>query len=191
MVVVAARAVTVYGFGAFARLFRAGPPLSWQHVLVWGGLRGTIALALVLSVPAAASGRSELVTVTFGVVLLSLLVQGLTIPWLTRRLGLAGESRSAGERDREVLLDGFVRAHEELVRLEDAGVVGRVERRDLERAIDDGEMSVLEGLPPLVDEPLRGEAGLPVERIGELVAQRRRVDALLHGGRSPAGPPRL
>ena len=92
-------------------------------------------------------------TVTFGVVLLSLLVQGLTIPWLTRRLGLAGEARSAGERDREVLLDGFVRAHEELVRLEDAGVVGRVERRDLERAIDAGETSVLEGLPPLVDEP--------------------------------------
>jgi CPA1 family monovalent cation:H+ antiporter len=182
VVVIAARAVTVYGFGAFARMFRAGPPLSWQHVLVWGGLRGTIALALVLSVPAATAGRSELVTVTFGVVLLSLLAQGLTIPWLTRRLGLAGEARSAGERDREVLLDGFVRAHEELVRLEDAGVVGRVERRDLERAIDAGETSVLEGLPPLVDEPERGEAGLLVERIGELVAQRRRVDALLHGG---------
>ena len=113
-VVVAARAVTVYGLGGLARLFHRGPPLRWQHVLVWGGLRGTIALALVLSVPANAAGRSELVTLTFGVVLLSLLVQGLTIPWLTRRLGLAGEARSAGERDREVLLDGFVRAHEEL-----------------------------------------------------------------------------
>ena len=33
-----------------------------------------------------------------------------------------------------------------------------------------------------MDEPERGEAGLLVERIGELVAQRRRVDALLHGG---------
>lgn len=187
VVVIAARAVTVYGFGAIARMFGAGPPIRWQHVLVWGGLRGTIALALVLSVPAAATGRSELVTVTFGVVLLSLLVQGLTIPWLTRRLGLAGEARSAGERDREVLLDGFVRAHEELVRLEDAGVVGRVERRDLERVIDAGETSVFEGLPPLVDEPIRGEDGLLVERIGALVAQRRRVDALLHGGAVTAG----
>ena len=43
-------------------------------------------------------------------------------------------------------------------------------------------MSVFEGLPPLVDEPVRGEDGVLVERIGELVAQRRRVDALLHGG---------
>ncbi len=131
-VVVAARAVTVYGFGALARPFGAGPPLRWQHLLVWGGLRGTIALALVLSVPAAASGRPELVTVTFGVVLLSLLLQGLTMPWLTRRLGLAGQSGTASEKEREMLLDGFVRAHEELVRLENAGVVGRVRRRDLE-----------------------------------------------------------
>jgi CPA1 family monovalent cation:H+ antiporter len=181
-VVVAARAVTVYGIGAFARLFGAGLPLRWEHVLVWGGLRGTIALALVLSVPAAATGRSELVTVTFGVVLLSLLVQGLTIPWLTRRLGLAGEMRSASYRDREVLLDGFVRAHEELVSLEDAGVVGPVERRHLESVIDAGETSVLEGLPPLEEEPGRGEDDRLVERIGVLVAQRRRVGALRRAG---------
>ncbi len=181
-VVVAARAVTVYGFGAFARLFGAGLPFRWEHVLVWGGLRGTIALALVLSVPAAAAGRSELVTVTFGVVLLSLLVQGLTIPWLTRRLGLAGERRSASYRDREVLLDGFVRAHEELVSLEDAGVVGPVERLHLERVIDAGETSVLEGLPPLEEEPERGEDDGLVERIGVLVAQRRRVGALRRAG---------
>ena len=180
-VVVAARAVTVYGLGGLALLFHRGPPLRWQHVLVWGGLRGTIALALVLSVPAAATGRSELVTLTFGVVLLSLLVQGLTIPWLTRRLGLAGEARHANEREREVLLDGFVRAHEELVRLEEAGVVGHVQRRDLERVIDAGENSVFEGLPPLSDEPVRGQDDHLIERIGQLVAQRRRVDALRHG----------
>ncbi len=182
VVVVAARAVTVYGFGAFARLFGAGLPFRWEHVLVWGGLRGTIALALVLSVPAAAAGRSELVTVTFGVVLLSLLVQGLTMPWLTRRLGLAGERQSASYRDREVLLDGFVRAHEELVSLEDAGVVGPVERRHLERVIDAGETSVLEGLPPLEEEPERGEDDRLVERIGVLVAQRRGAGALRRAG---------
>jgi CPA1 family monovalent cation:H+ antiporter len=181
-VVLAARAVTVYGFGLIARVFHAGPPLSWQHVLVWGGLRGTIALALVLSVPAALAGRADLVTVTFGVVLLSLLVQGLTIPLLARRLGLAGALDKADEREREVLLDGFVRAHEELDRLEDAGVVGRVRRRDLEEVLDAGESSVLEGLPPLADEPGEGQDDLLVERIGELVAQRRSLEALRHGG---------
>ena len=181
-VVVAARAVTVYAFGALARLFGAGLPFRWEHVLVWGGLRGTIALALVLSVPVAAAGRSELVTVTFGVVLLSLLVQGLTMPWLTRRLGLAGERRSASYRDREVLLDGFVRAHEELVSLEEAGVVGPLERRHLERVIEAGESSVFEGLPALEEEPERGQDDLLVDRIGALVAQHRRAGALRQAG---------
>ena len=182
VVVLVARAVTVYGFGLIARAFGAGPPVSWQHILVWGGLRGTIALALVLSVPAAMAGRQDLVTVTFGVVLLSLLLQGLTLPWLTRRLGLAGQSGGVVEREREVLLDGFVRAHEQLDRLEDAGVVGRLRRRDLERLLDEGESSLLEGLPPLQDEPAAGEADRIVERIGELVAQRRRLDALRRAG---------
>ncbi|HTX68904.1 MAG TPA: sodium:proton antiporter [Thermoleophilia bacterium] len=182
VVVLVARAVTVYGFGLISRAFGAGPPLSWQHVLVWGGLRGTIALALVLSVPLTLAGRADLVTVTFGVVLLSLLVQGLTIPWLTRRLGLAGDAGKASEREREALLDGFVRAHEELDKLEDAGVVGHVRRRDLEAVLDGGESSVLEGLPPLDDEPAAGDGDRIVERIGELVAQRRSLDALRHGG---------
>ncbi len=181
VVVVAARAVTVYGFGILARLFRAGPPLRWQHVLVWGGLRGTIALALVLSVPAAMAGRSDLVTVTFGVVLLSLLLQGLTIPWVTRRLGLAGEAGGANERQREVLLDGFVRAHEDLDRLEEAGVVGRGRRLDLEHAIDAGESDLLKGLPPLDDEPAAGDDDRLGERIGERVAQRRQLHALRRG----------
>lgn len=181
-VVVGARAVTVYGLGAVSRLLGPGMPASWQHVMVWGGLRGTIALALVLSVPAAASGREELVTLTFGVVLASLLIQGLSIPWLTRRLGLAGEAGKADAKGREVLLDGFVRAHEELVKLEEAGVVGPVHRRHLEQVLDAGETSVLEPLPPLADEPASGEPGRLVERIGELVAQRRRLDALCLGG---------
>jgi len=182
LVVLAARAVTVYGFGLIGRAFGAGPPLDWQHVLVWGGLRGTIALALVLSVPATLAGRPDLVTVTFGVVLLSLLVQGLTIPLVVRRLGLTGQAGKANEREREVLLDGFVRAHEELDRLENAGVVGRVRRRDLETVLDAGESSVLEGLPPLADEPADGEGDRLVERIGDLVAQRRSLDALRSGG---------
>ena len=121
VVVVLARAVVVYGYGVVSRLFGGGLPLRWQHVLVWGGLRGTIALALVLSVPAAVSGRAVLEVLTFGVVLLSLLVQGLTMPPLTRRLGLAGEEQLESARRREVLLEGFVRAHEELDQLQQAG----------------------------------------------------------------------
>ncbi len=55
------------------------------RVLTWGGLRGGISVALVLSLPAGAE-RDLLVTVTYAVVLFSLVVQGLTVGGLARRL---------------------------------------------------------------------------------------------------------
>jgi len=56
-------------------------------VLFWGGLRGALALALALSLPADLADRNTITTVTFAVVALSVLVQGLTITPLLRRLG--------------------------------------------------------------------------------------------------------
>ncbi len=58
-----------------------------QHVLWWGGLRGALGLALALSLPAALALRNDIVVVTFGVVAFSIIVQGLTMPLLLRRLG--------------------------------------------------------------------------------------------------------
>jgi CPA1 family monovalent cation:H+ antiporter len=58
-----------------------------QHVLIWGGLRGALALALALGLPATIPRRDEMLAVTFGVVAFSIFVQGLTIPPLLRRLG--------------------------------------------------------------------------------------------------------
>ena len=56
-------------------------------MLWWGGLRGALALALSLSLPPTLPLRDEIVVVTFGVVAFSIVVQGLTMPWLLRRLG--------------------------------------------------------------------------------------------------------
>ena len=100
VVVLGARAVAIYGFGLASRLRGPGLPLRWQHVLVWGGLRGTVALALVLSLPADVAGRQTLEVVTFGVVLLSLVGQGLSMPWLARRLGLVGGEAAGRARTR-------------------------------------------------------------------------------------------
>jgi CPA1 family monovalent cation:H+ antiporter len=60
-------------------------------ILTWGGLRGGISVALLLSL-APFQGRTLLQGVTFIVVVFSILVQGATMPWLLRRLGW----RSAG-----------------------------------------------------------------------------------------------
>ncbi|HEX9987409.1 MAG TPA: Na+/H+ antiporter [Chloroflexia bacterium] len=71
-------------------------PFRWQTVLIWGGLRGSLALAMSLSIPFAIApntpfpDRDLILAMTFGVILFSLLVQGLTMGALLNRLGLTG-----------------------------------------------------------------------------------------------------
>jgi len=65
--------------------------LSLQSIITWGGLRGSLSIALVLSLPRTLSGRAELVAITFGAVTFSLLIQGLTISPLLRLLKIKRE----------------------------------------------------------------------------------------------------
>ena len=62
--------------------------LRHQHVLVWGGLRGALALALALGLPESVPWREQALSLTFGVVAFSVIVQGLTVTPLMKRLGL-------------------------------------------------------------------------------------------------------
>ena len=52
---------------------------GWLHVLFWGGLRGAVAVAMALALPADVPQRALLQEITFGVVLFTLLVQGTTV----------------------------------------------------------------------------------------------------------------
>lgn len=82
-VALAARAVSVgLPVAALPRLFGL-PPGSWR-VLTWGGLRGGISVALALSLPAGPA-RDTVVALTYGVVVFSILVQGMTIAKVTAR----------------------------------------------------------------------------------------------------------
>jgi CPA1 family monovalent cation:H+ antiporter len=56
--------------------------------LFWGGLRGALALALALAVPDTVPERGAIIITAFVVVAFSILVQGLTMPWLIKRLRL-------------------------------------------------------------------------------------------------------
>lgn len=95
-----ARALTVW---VVARIlaWRGNPlPRGWRTVLTWAGLRGAVALAAALSLPINLPERSLLLTLTFLVVLVTLLGQGFTIRPLVRRLGLThtgGEGQIAVE----------------------------------------------------------------------------------------------
>lgn len=61
--------------------------MSHQHALFWGGLRGALALALSLGLPLDIPHRTEIITVTFGVVAFSVFVQGLTMQPMLKALG--------------------------------------------------------------------------------------------------------
>lgn len=58
-------------------------------LLNWGGLKGSLSIALALSLPTSFEGRDTVLLLTFSVVLFSLVVQGLTIKPLIRKLGLS------------------------------------------------------------------------------------------------------
>lgn len=91
--VLMARVVVVYGLSWVGNRLAEPIPRRWQHVLMWGGLRGAISLALVLSLPAAlGDDRALLRVMAFGVALFTLLVQGTTMNALMRRLGVITRS---------------------------------------------------------------------------------------------------
>lgn len=82
------RAISVYATVGLFRFSKHRIEASHQHVLVWGGLKGALSLALAIGLPEGMAFREEIVAVTFGVVAFSVIVQGMTMPTLMRRLKL-------------------------------------------------------------------------------------------------------
>jgi len=87
VLVLAGRALTVYPLSLPFAASRWRIPYKEQHVLWWGGLRGALALALALALPVTLPYRGEILLTTFGVVVFSVIVQGLSMPLLLRLLG--------------------------------------------------------------------------------------------------------
>lgn len=138
-----ARASAVYLLLPWLRWLRGAHaiPRAFHPVVVWGGLRGAVSLALMLSIPFALPGgqpfpaRGTLQILAFGVVGVSLVLQGLTMRPLLHGLGLAGEA-AAGEdvgvlRARRVAVEGALAA---LARAHETGEVSGMRYERLRRA---------------------------------------------------------
>lgn len=88
------RILSVYPTLALLRWFDRPIPLLWQHVLFLGNIKGSLSMALALSLPATLSGRADVIALVYGAVLLSLVGQGVSLPWMVKRLNLAPISAS-------------------------------------------------------------------------------------------------
>jgi len=85
--VIIGRAAAIYPISLLFSRSSLRVTMKHQHVLFWGGLRGALALALALGLPPEVAFRKDMITVTFAVVVFSLLVQGLTMTPLLRKTG--------------------------------------------------------------------------------------------------------
>lgn len=88
------RALTVYPLLTLVRFFDKPIPLRWRHLLFLGNIKGSLSTALALSLPLNLPGRETLLAIVLGIVLISLVGQGLSLPWFVQRLKLSHRSDS-------------------------------------------------------------------------------------------------
>src|SRR5215211_1640124 len=95
----------------------------------WSGMRGAVSLAAALALPLSFPQRNLIIFVTFGVILATLVLQGLTLSWLIRRLGVQRDDSEAQEE-----LRGRLRATDAaLARLEELAGEGWTRDDTVER----------------------------------------------------------
>ena len=112
---IVARAVWVYGATA---LYKFGPATlrknawPWAHATLvsWAGMRGVVTLAAAFALPRETPARDALVLAALTVVAGTLLLQGTTLPWLTRRLDLPGPDAAEDALQEAALLSSATRA---------------------------------------------------------------------------------
>jgi CPA1 family monovalent cation:H+ antiporter len=124
------RAVAVYlCFGAL-HLSGEGVPWRWQHVMVFGNVKGALSMAAVLALPQGIPYRERLIAIVFGVTLVTLLTQALPFRRFLTWLGVAGHTESREVDNSRAILIGGRRAQIELDQLLAAGLISRQEHAE-------------------------------------------------------------
>jgi CPA1 family monovalent cation:H+ antiporter len=124
-IVTAARAIACYPLLVLLNTAGEKIPVRWFHVINWGGIHGSIPVALALGLPDIPE-RGFIVNLVFGVVFLSLTVQGLTVSPMVRMLGLGGRLEEEELYERTVARSVVVKkALDELKHKLSAGRVSR------------------------------------------------------------------
>ncbi len=177
------RMVCVYGVVPIANRFAERISMRWRHVLVWGGLRGSLSLALVLSLDRAFPGRDRMLVLTFGVVAFSIIVQGFTIGPLVRSLRIVApeEDGHALARVEQMAISDARAELEDLLKTNAVSqIVYEILRRDLE--------SRLRRVTTDLDEMSTKKSSWKQEemvaaRMRLLAAERSSIQQAIHDGR--------
>jgi len=81
----------------FAMREDAGETAGQRFAVGWSGMRGAVSLAAALAVPLSVEGRPQIIFLTFALILVTIVGQGLSLPFIVRALGLEEARRWSDE----------------------------------------------------------------------------------------------
>jgi len=115
-VLIVTRFLCTFGAAVFTRFMSkfitvADPHPGWKAPLIagWSGMRGVVSLAAALSIPLSIAGeafphRNLILFITFIVILVTLVLQGLTLPWLIRKVKIEDRFSPISEEKQELII---------------------------------------------------------------------------------------
>lgn len=128
---IAARLAFVFAMGS-----DAGETAGQRFAVGWSGMRGAVSLAAALAVPLSVDGRPQIIFLTFALILITIVGQGLSLPFIVRALGLENPRRWSDE-EAVARMEAAQSALDRLDQMEDderAGEKQLMRLRDLYRA---------------------------------------------------------
>lgn len=122
-------------------------PMTWRETVVmwWSGMRGVASVALALAIPlktddgSAFPDRDEIVFIAFGVIMATLVLQGLTLPWLVKKLGVKADTEREKEFEKTLAIRAAKAAKRRLKEIEEVEELPEeLSEQMLRRAFDIG-----------------------------------------------------
>ncbi|HEY9730700.1 MAG TPA: Na+/H+ antiporter [Drouetiella sp.] len=192
LAVIVSRMLVVYGLCPFVSSKKLPIPDNWRHLLAWGGLRGALVMAMALSLPLNFPDREAIINLTFGVVLFTLLVPGLTMNPLVRMLGMMTRNAELKEYEKwQSLLSVYKAEAQKLELMHSSGeissdIYNSLKDKNIESTVKvEAELAKISLNTASVNELHHRQAQLALvefrkEKLGQLAKQGRLSEETLH-----------
>ncbi|WP_378788234.1 Na+/H+ antiporter [Nonomuraea fastidiosa] len=176
-------------------------PLSWRETVVmwWSGMRGVASVALALAIPLQTESgqafpqRPIIVFIAFAVILTTLIVQGMSLPWLVNRLGVKADTAAERALERRLATEAAKAAKRRLREINEAEELPEEVLEALKRRLMDMNVRLS---PEAADEERREAYEQRVRRLkllrrvqGEMMSAARQ--AVLEARRDPNTDPAI